>query len=70
MYITAVLTPPARVEGRVWAALHYIDPADPLDQGACAKLVFRLYETQLLPLEKPWGAMLGAEKAPAGSTRA
>ena len=46
--VTAViLTHGARVEGRVWAALHYIDPVDP---RVCPKLVFRLRETLLLPL--------------------
>ena len=57
------------MEGRVWAALHYVDPADPVDpvdQGACPKLVFRVRETLLLPLETPWGVFSEAEKAPAG----
>ena len=40
------------MEGRVWVALHYVDPVDP---GACVKLVFRLRETLLLRLETPWG---------------
>ena len=35
------------MEGRVWAALHYVDPLDPLDPGACAKVVFRRRETLL-----------------------
>ena len=54
------------MEGRVWAALDDtnpldpVDPVDPVDCGACAKLVFRLRETLLLPLETPWGVFLGA----------
>ena len=39
---------------------------DPLDPRACPKLVFRVRETLLLPLETPWGVYSGAEKAPAG----
>ena len=57
------------MEGKVWAALHYVDPlnpVNPLDPAACPKLVFHIRKTLLLPLEKPWGASLGAEKAPAG----
>ena len=60
--VTAVILTPARVEGRVWAALHYVDPVNPDDQAACPKLVFRLHETLLLPLETPCGVFLGADK--------
>ena len=50
------------MEGRVWAALHYVDPVDqldPVDQGVCAELVFRVCETLFLPLENPWDAIFG-----------
>ena len=60
---TAVILTTARVEGRVWAALHYVDllcPLDPEDHGVCAKLVFRLRRTLFLLLEKPWGVFLDA----------
>ena len=36
------------------------DDTNPLNPRACPKLVFRLRETLLLPLETPWGVFLGA----------
>ena len=46
------------MEGRVWAALHYVDPVDPVDPGACAKQTRVLFEAVfkkscLRPLNKP-----------------
>ena len=58
--------PRVRAAGRAPLCLDPEDPLDPQDQRACPKLVFRLRKTLLLPMEKPWGDISGAEKAPAG----
>ena len=49
----------------VWIVciVDWLDLVDPADWS---KLGFRLRETLLFPLERPWGVFSGAEKAPAG----
>ncbi len=54
------------MEERVWAALHYVDRVDPVDPGACAKLVF-VYAKTTFASGNTLGRVFGSIKSPCGN---